>query len=334
MRTIRLSRELKTGIITVVTLVAFVWGFNYLKGKDLFNKHRTFYVIYNNVSGLMDANSVTVSGLPIGQVDKIYFHKNDPKKVIVELTISNNINIPTNSTARIYSSDLLGSKSIEIILGNATTYAMSGDTLKSDYAMSLQEEVSDMVQPVLKKASSMMTSIDSVITAVGDIFNYRTRENLIRSVESLRATIGNIESSTHSIDTLITTQRTRLSRIFANVESITYNLRQNNDELSRIISNAALISDTIARADVAGTLANLQRTMENLALATDKINKGEGSIGLLVNDDRLYNDLERSSLELGNLLRDIRLNPKRYVHFSIFGGSSKRIDNATDATGN
>lgn len=326
MKTIRLSRELKTGIVTVVTIIAFVWGFNYLKGKDIFNKQRSFFVIYNNVSGLMDASPVTVSGLNIGQVDEIYFMENDPTKVVVELTISNNIQIPVNSTARISSTDLLGTKGIELVLGDSKTFASSGDTLQAAIAMSLQEEVNQMVQPILRKAGSMMTSIDTVITAVGDIFNFKTRENLIKSVESLKNTIANIEGATHSVDTLLETQRVRMSKIFTNVELITTNLRENNENLTRIMSNAANITDTIAKANLSTTLNNLQRSINNLTAATDKIQSGKGTIGLLLNDDKLYNDLESSSRELDMLIRDIRLNPKRYVHFSVFGRSGKPVN--------
>lgn len=323
MKTIRLSRELKIGITTVVTIIAFIWGFNYLKGKSVFNRQRTFYVAYDNVAGLMKANTVSISGLSIGQVDDIYFDENKPSQVIVELTVSNNINIPKNSVARLYSSDLLGTKGIEIVLGNSKEFVNDGDTLKAVIASSLQEEVNQMVQPILKKAGNMISSIDTVLTAVGNVFNYRTRNNLIESVESLRRTMYHIQSTTQSIDTLMGSERDRLGSIFRNVESITNNLEQNNEELSRIISNAALISDTIAKFNLSSTLANLESSIKNLTDATDKINKGEGTIGQLVNNKSLYDDLQSSSHQLDLLLEDIRLNPKRYVHFSMFGRTGK-----------
>lgn len=323
MKTFKLSRELKIGITAIITIIAFVLGFNYLKGTDLLNKHRTFYVKYKNVSGLMKGNAVTSSGLTIGQVDDIYFSKNSNSEVIVELIISNDLEIPNNSFARLLSSDLLGSKVIEIGLGNSTTFLSAGDTIKSDIAMSLQEEVNQMVQPILKKAGSMMSSIDSVITSVGYILDSKTRNNLVNSVESLKNTLANIESTTYSVDTLMTSEKMRMSLILANVESITTNLRKNNDALTSIISNAAKISDTIAKFNLSSTLTNLERSINNLTATSDKISKGEGNIGLLLNDEKLYNELESSSRQLDMLLEDIRLNPKRYVHFSIFGKTSK-----------
>lgn len=332
MKTIQLSRELKIGLITIATIVAFIWGYNYLKGKDLLHQQRTFYVVYNNVSGLMKANSVTISGLNVGQVNDIYFKDGNPNKVVVELIISNNIGIPANSIARIYSSDLLGSRSVNIILGDSPIMAISGDTLKSETQKSIQEEVNQMVQPIIRKAGSLMGSMDTVITAVGDVFNYETRENLIRSIEGLRNTIGNLESSTETIDTLFTSQKGRLSRIIANVESITFNLKQNNEDLSRIISNASLISDTIAKSNLSSTLKNLDQTVEHFSTVTKKIQDGKGSLGMLVNDDKLYNELETSSKQLNRLLEDIRLNPKRYIHFSVFGRSSKKLATPAEDT--
>ncbi|HLN52529.1 MAG TPA: MlaD family protein [Lentimicrobium sp.] len=323
MKTIALSRELKIGITTVVTIIAFIWGFNYLKGKNVFNRQRTYFVAYDNVAGLMKANTVSVSGLSIGQVDDIFFDEKRPSQVIVELTVSNKINIPKNSVARLYSSDLLGTKGIEIVLGNSSEFANSGDTLKADIASSLQEEVNQMVQPILKKAGNMISSIDTVLTAVGKVFNFRTRNNLVESVESLRHTMQNIQSTTQSIDTLMGAERERLGAIFRNVESITSNLERNNENLNRIISNATLISDTIAKFNLASTLSNLERSITNLTSATDKINKGEGTIGQLLNDQTLYDDLQSSSKQLDLLLEDIRLNPRRYVHFSVFGKSGK-----------
>lgn len=325
MKKILLSRELKIGIITIVTIVAFIWGYNYLKGKDFLHRQRTFYVVYNNVSGLMKANSVTISGLNIGQVNDIYFKNGNPNEVVVELVISNNIGIPANSIARIYSSDLLGARSVNIILGDSPIMAVSGDTLKSETQKSIQEEVNRMVQPIIRKAGSLMSSMDTVIIAVGEVFNFETRENLIRSIEGLRNTIGNLESSTGTIDTLFNSQKSKLSRIIANVESISTNLRQNNEDLSRIISNASLISDTIAKSNLSNTLKNLDQTVEHFSAVTKKIQDGKGSLGMLVNDDKLYNELETSSNQLNRLLEDIRLNPKRYVHFSVFGRSSKKL---------
>lgn len=324
MKALKLSRELKVGLLTVITLTAFVWGFNFLKGKDIFNQQRTFYAVYDNVAGLMTANAVTINGLAVGQVSSMHFHPDKPGKVIVELSMSNSIRIPKNSIARIFSADLLGTRGIQIVIGDAATDAVSGDTLVSQMQTSLQDEVNDMVQPIMRKAESMMSSIDSVMTMVSDVFNKQTRDNLINTIESLKNTMANLQSASKSADTLLSGQQLRLARILSNVESISANLRQNNENLSRLLANAANISDTIAKANIANTLANLNSSVNGLSKIVQKIETGEGTLGQLVNNDKMYNELEASSLQLKQLLEDIKLHPKRYVHFSVFGKSSKK----------
>lgn len=324
MKQLKLSRELRIGLLSVITLAAFVWSFNFLKGKDLFNQQRTFFVSYSNVAGLMTANAVTINGLSIGQVSGMSFDKGNPGKIVVELNISNDVRIPKNSVARIFSSDLLGTRGIQIILGDSPEEAMSGDTLISEMQKSLQDEVNNMVQPILVKAETLMSSMDTVLTVVSDVFNKQTRDNLISTIESLKNTMANLQSATFTADTLISSQKNRLARIIANVESISSNLKQNNENLSKVMSNAAKISDTLARANIAETMTNLSNTVEGLSRVVQKIENGEGSVGQLLNNETLYNELEASSKELKQLIEDMKLHPERYVHFSVFGRSPKR----------
>lgn len=324
MKQLKLSRELRIGLISVITLAAFVWSFNFLKGKDLFNQQRTFFVSYSNVAGLMTANAVTINGLSIGQVSGMSFDKGNPGKIVVELNISNDVRIPKNSVARIFSSDLLGTRGIQIILGDSPEEARSGDTLISEMQKSLQDEVNNMVQPILVKAENLMSSMDTVLTVVSDVFNKETRDNLISTIESLKNTMANLQSATFTADTLISSQKNRLARIIANVESISINLKQNNENLSKVMSNAARISDTLARANIAETMTNLSNTVEGLSRVVQKIEKGEGSVGQLLNNETLYNELEASSKELKQLIEDMKLHPERYVHFSVFGRSTRR----------
>lgn len=312
MKAFKLSREIRIGLLTVVTLSAFVWGFNFLKGKDLFNRQRTFYAIYDNVSGLMTANEVTINGLAVGQVSSMRFHPDFPEKVIVELSISNDVRVPKNSVARIYSS-LLGTRGVQLVLGDSREVAMSGDTLVSEMQASLQDEVNDMVQPIFRKAENMMNSMDTVLTVISEVFNKQTRDNLIRTVESLKNTMASLENATQSVDTLMVSQKMRLARIIGNVESITTNLKQNNESLSRIMTNAANISDTVAKANISKTMDKLNSSVDGLAQIVQKIEQGQGTLGQLVNNDTMYNELEASSHELKLLIEDMKLHPERYL---------------------
>jgi phospholipid/cholesterol/gamma-HCH transport system substrate-binding protein len=324
MKKFRFSREVKVGFLTIATLAAFVWSYNFLKGKDVFRRQRVFYVEYDNVAGLMTANSVTINGLHVGQVNSLYFHPNKPGKVVVELYMSNDIPVPVNSSARLFSSDLLGTRGIQIIPGDSPVMAVSGDTLISQVQQSLQDEVNDMVEPIMRKTENLITSFDTVLNVLSDLFNRETRDNLTGTVESLRNTMRNLESATLTVDTLVESQKNRLAKIIANAESISSNLRQNNENLSRIISNTATLSDSLAHADIAGTLNKVNRAVSNLSNIVDQVNKGEGTLGQLVNNDKMYNELESASRELNLLLEDMRLHPERYIHFSVFGRSPKK----------
>jgi len=324
MKAPKLSREIKIGVLTVLTITAFIWAFNFVKGKDLFHRQRTFIAVYDNVAGLMTANAVTINGLAVGQVTRMYFHPDLPGKVIVELSMSNNVRVPKNSIARIFSSDLLGTRGIQIVLGDLPEDAISGDTLISQMQSSLQDEVNALVQPIILKAEQVMSSVDTVLTVVSDVFNKETRDNLINTVESLKNTIGHLENATSSADTLMTSQKERLARIIANIESISTNLKQNNENLSRLMANAASMSDTIAQANISQTLKKLNQSVDGLSKIVSKVESGEGSVGQLINNDQMYNELESSTRELKLLIEDMRLHPERYIHFSVFGKSSKK----------
>lgn len=319
MKLFKLSREVKTGLLTLLTLAAFIWGYNFIIGRSVFKSQRIFYTHYENVAGLMTANIVTINGLQVGQVNKMYFHPKNKGQVVVEILMSSDVPVPINSIARIYSSDLLGTRGIMIIQGDSPTLAVDGDTLISETQLSLKDELNDMVEPIMKKTGDLMSSFDTILASLNDVFNKETRDNLISTVTSLKNTIQNLEHATQTVDTLVDSQKTRLSHIVANVESISENLKNNNKNLTRIINNVALLSDSLAKVDVSGTMNKVTNAVTGLNSIVQKIEKGEGSLGQLVNNEKVYNELESASKGLNLLIEDIRINPNRYVHFSVFG---------------
>lgn len=326
MKQMKISRELKIGFFGIVTLVMFIISVNYIKGKDIFNRSRTFYAVYDATSGIQEAAAVTVSGLEIGKVTGMKFLSRNSNKVMLELTVYNKVFIPSKSMARITSLDLLGTKNIEIIFSDAKTEAKDGDTLIGTSQMSLTEEVNKQVAPIKLKAENLLSSLDTMVTVLQSVFNSETRKNLNASFASIRATLGNLESTSYNLDTLVYGQRKRLERIMFNVESITSNFRKNDENISRILSNFSSISDTLAKSNLAGTLTNVNHVLSQLDAITAKINKGEGSIGLLVNDQKLYDNLNKSAAQLNALISDMKLNPYRYVNFSVFPPSKKRME--------
>ncbi len=314
----KLSRELKVGTLFILGLALLFWGYNFLKGKNVFKSERVFYAIYENVSGLNSSNVVSINGLEVGQVKDVYFEENFSGHVVVVLSVNSNFPIPKNSIARIFSSDLMGSKEVAIVLGNSKEMVISGDTLMSDSEASLKEEVNRQVQPLRKKAEDLLGSIDSAATIVTTIFNESARENLTNSFASIEKTFYALQHTTMKMDTMVRTESNRLSHIIANMESITTKLDENKDDISNIITNFSNISDSLVKADMATTFINANKAIGELALIMEKINRGEGSIGALVHNDSLYFHIEKSMADLNKLLEDIKKHPKKYVRLTIF----------------
>ncbi len=320
----KVRREIKIAALFVLALTAFIWGFNYLKGKNYFTKKNILYAVYNEIGGLTSANPVYVNGLKIGQVSEVYFEGKGSTRIIVKMMVSRDVPIPVNSVARIFSADLMGSKAIDLMLGDSFIIVESNDTLRSDVQASLQEEVNRQVQPIKMKAEELLSSIDTLVTAIQAIFNEDARANLAQSFESIKLTIRSLEHASFTIDTLIQTERRRLAVIIENIESITTNLRNSNREIAGTLRNVKAISDSLAASNIRETFSHIEQTMNHLNQILGKIDDGEGSLGLLINDDGLYGSLETASRELSDLLEDMKLNPGRYVHFSIFGNRAAK----------
>jgi phospholipid/cholesterol/gamma-HCH transport system substrate-binding protein len=331
---LKISREVKIAVVFIAALALFFWGFNFLKGRALFKKQRVFYAVYDQVNGLTDANPVVVNGYKVGQVRSLYFHPDGSGRIMVEFIVVNqDVKIPKNSVARLFSSDILGSRAIEIKLGNSKSEAKSGDTLSTVLGTTLGEEVSNQMLPIKNKFESVMASLDSVLVIIQSVFNEGTRQNLLLSFESIKRTIQNLEHMSFNIDTLVTTQKYKLSNIIGNVDAITANLKKNNDKISNIITNFSSISDTIAKAKISNTINNLNKTLGDFSEIIGKVNRSEGSLGMLVNNDSLYRNLESSSEQLNQLVEDIKMNPQRYLHFSVFGKSKKKNEYKPPAKG-
>lgn len=314
----KLSRELKTGLVFASAIILFIWGFTFLKGKGLFQTKIYYYSIYNQVGGLVPSCPVYLNGVKVGLVSDVYFEEKMSGRVVVKLMLNKDFPIPSNSTARIFSSDLMGSKAVEIMLGSSPVKALPGDTLPGALEASLKEEVNQQVAPLKRKAEEMLSSFDSVLTALQAVFNENTRKDIALSFNRIRVSLENIQRTTSNIDTLVYTQKGRISNIIAHIESISANVRNNNQQISSIINNLNSISDTLASIKFKNTFKELDRNLATLSQILSKIERGEGSVGLLLNNDSLYQNLNRSSRDLDLLLQDIRKNPGKYVKFSLF----------------
>lgn len=315
----KISREIKLGILTVLSVFLFIWGLNYLKGKDIFSRQIRFYAIYDDVTSLIESNPVLLSGVTIGQVNRISFIPDGSGRILVENIVSADIPIPDNSVSMLTGVSLTGSREIVIQLGDSPRLISDGDTLASGLQSSLQDEVSQLVTPIKEKAEELFGQIDSVMVVFQAIFNEQTRVNITQSFQSIQNTLENLEKTTNRMDQTIDRESTRISTILGNAESISQNLKDNNETINTILNNFSSISDSLAAANLTQTLLQAEHSVTNLNNILEKIEKGEGTMGMLVNDEELYNNMEASSKQLELLLEDIRSNPGNYIRISVFG---------------
>lgn len=311
-------KKLFIGFTFIVAIFLFVWGYNFLKGKDIFDRQTIIYAEYMEISGLAVANPVMINGFKVGQVSDIYFNPNMSGNIIVKLILQNKFPIPKNTVARIYSADIMGSKAVDLRLGDAVDVITAGDTLTSSIEASLMDEVNAQVQPIKIKAENLLGSIDSLVVAFQTVLNEDAIANLSESFKSMKRTFSNLENTTLNIDSLVILERSSISAILQNVDSLTYTLSQNRDKISAIITNFEIVSDSLSKVDIGGTLNRANDVIEELNIILTQINDGQGTMGMLMHNDTLYLELNRSAEELNLLLKDIRENPKRYVKFSLF----------------
>lgn len=306
----KIYKETKIGLILAVIIAAFIWGMNYLKGKDIFTTQKQYYAVFNNIGGLQKSSNVSVNGYTIGKVSDIDFFPGDARKLLVEISIDRQFKIPKNSIVEIYSSDLMGSKAINLILSDSKESIAEYDTLPSRFTGDLASLISKEITPLKEKAEHLIESIDSVMVVVQKTFNRRTQHS--------------IQNSINNVEDMIITERERIGRILGNLESISQNLKNSNKSFTNISNKLSSVSDSIASSNLKQAInqANIVLAQTNELLR--KINSGTGTMGQLVTNDALYNSLNRSLKSLDSLLIDIKSSPNRYVHFSVLGRKDKR----------
>lgn len=307
---IKRTRELKIGIVVIVVITVFIWGFNYLKGHNIFNgAQEVFYTKYANVQGLNTASVVTVNGFEVGRVVDISFDPEKRGELIVTFTLEKAFKFGKNSIAKIYSASLMGGKSLAIIPDYESELAVSGDVLKGEIESDIFSSVGEKLNPLQSKLESVIAHVDSVMVNVNQIIDKESQAHIKDIIKNLSLMSANLEQLTKNTDVLIVSNTQSLQKSMVNIENAT--------------GNFSKISDTIVNANIGGLIAKMDSTLQNLESISTTINKGDGTVGKLVNDPAVYDNLEKTTKELGELLEDLKLNPKRYVHFSLFGKNNK-----------
>ena len=320
----KLSKEVKTGIVVVITIALSIYGFNFLRGTDILSNSNYLYAIYDKTDGLIEANPVMINGVKVGQVQKTKLIKrNNNYKVLVTMILTEKVNIPTGSTAKLISLDLLGSKGIDIQFATNTTFVKNNDTLLTDYEDDLKASLSKQFGPLQKKTEGLVSSIDSIVQVLHEVLNANVKQNLITSFENIKNTLNSLQHAASGLDNLMTTEKSKVGVILSKAESLASNLEKNNGKITNILTNFSTLSDSLAKSNIKTTIEHANLAIAQVNGLLDGINSGKGTVGKLLKNDSIFNNLSRASNDLDLLLVDVKEHPKRYVSISVFGKKDK-----------
>ncbi len=312
----RLSKYVKLGILMVFSITILIWGLSYLKGHDFFKPVDYYFARYKRVDGLQESSYVTVNGFRVGSVKNIRFTDDKSGDLLVTFMIDNDFKIPAKSVARIVSSDIMGTRSVKLeFTGERLSYS-PGDTIPGEIESDLKEQVSLQVLPLKNKAEELLSTLDSAVTVLTVIFNEDARENLSQSFANINRTIFYLEKTSADLQQLMSSEKGNLSSLIQNMEGFSGTLNGNSARFDNIISHLSGFTDSLAAQPVTRMVADVTDAVGSLQKMLGKINSGQNSAGLLLNDDELYHNLTGVTASLDHLVTDIRSNPKRYLHFS------------------
>ena len=304
----KVSREIKTAVLVIISIILFIWGYSFLKGKNLFDNSNKLFVVYENVAGLATSAPVTLNGLTIGKVNSITI--NPDGKLLVELHITTDFPISKSSIAEIYDSGLVGGRQIAIkpnLLDK--NYTVSGDYLQASSKLGLTDALAQQLEPLQAKIQELLVNADAMFTNVNDILDTQTRQNLKNSIASLNITLSEFSVASKNINELLVENKSKFNNTLKNVDKVT--------------GNFAILSDSLAKANLGQTVKNLEKTLAKVDKIMAELEQGKGTMGKLIKDETIYTNFAKTSKELELLLQDVRLHPTRYVNVSLFGKKNK-----------
>ena len=305
----KFTREIKTAILVILAISLFIWGYNFLKGKELFTDYKTYYVEYDNVEGLAKSASVTINGLVIGKINNISII-GETGKLLVELQIKNDFPISKSSIASIYEPGFIAGKQIAIYSDYSdNSIAVDGQKLKGDIKLGLTASVSEKLIPLQNKVDKILVNADKLITGINNVLDQKGQENLKISLSELSKTLEQFHKASSSLNIMLDENKGKVNSVVTN--------------FNKISSDFSKISDSLNKADIGKTAKNLQKTMANVDKIISELQAGKGSMGKLLNDDSFYKNVTKTTNELELLLKDVRLHPTRYVNVSLFGKKDK-----------
>jgi phospholipid/cholesterol/gamma-HCH transport system substrate-binding protein len=302
----KISNEVKIGITALITILVFIWVYNFLKGKDLFSKTAHYYVVYDKIGGLAESSPIEVNGYRVGVVQSVRFLDPVSGRLLVTLSVDKGFKLPVNTVSEITTASLIAGMKIQLVYGKGPGTYSNGDTIPGRLAESLITKVESELAPLKERISDLVSAIDSVIGSVNEIMDPQFKANLRSGVASLSNTAKSIDES-------------ELKATLENVNKFTQMLAENSDKLTSTFSSLENVADTLAAADIYNSVNNLKLSLEKASVLMGNLNSGQGTAGKLMTNDSLYTNLSNSLESLNLLLLDMKANPKRYVHFSLFG---------------
>ncbi|MBN2484419.1 MAG: hypothetical protein JXB34_00455 [Bacteroidales bacterium] len=305
----KLSREVKTALVAIAVIALSVWGYNFLKGKNILKPTDVYYVVYDDIEGIIESGTVYYKGFKVGNINGISFDANKPgKSFVVKFVLEQRLKIPLKSKVKAKQSNPIAStKDLEIVFYDTTAYYMPGDTLLAAYDAGLM----GILEPLQEEFEVTIKKLNATLAALENTFNNETQSNIRSSVASLNEGLYSLKG--------MLAPGGAISKSMLNIESVTGNIKNNNEKINESIGHFRNVSASLDSANLGQAIARLDSTLAATYAILDKINNNEGSAGLLVNDSTLYNNLARATGSLDSLLADMKEHPKRYVHFSVFG---------------
>ncbi len=329
-----MKKEFKIGIIVVVTILAAYWGINFLKGFDMFSKEAVYHAKYANIQGIEVSNPVIYKGLKVGQISSITLTLDSAGAIgfiDVAFVLSNkNVFITDSTVARIISSDLLGSRAISLERLDMGKTVAAGAYIIGAVEKDLQTQINEQILPLKRSAETLIESVEQLVGSFKAVMNEDTKNNLIQAFATIPNTIKNLEQATMTIDTTIKVSSDKFKGILSNIYAITANIKESNGKIASIISNLDLITDSIAKSNITETILLVNKTMLKTNDIMAKINSGQGTIGKLINDDQLYQELIMTNARLSLLIMDIQENPQRYINLSLIDFRKNKSDFVAD----
>lgn len=314
----KFSKEIKAGLIAILAVVGFVVLFQFMKGRSLFTTDNIFYAKYDNVEGLTQSSPVSINGLKVGQVDKIIPQTSKDGKIhfIVKITVDDNFEFSRNSNLEIFEPSLMGGKEMRVNLFYGGATAKDGDTLKGAFKLGMMNSLSSQVGPVKDQLQTVLHRVDSLMVNANQVMNEQNREEIKILLHNLNKTVGALETTAGSVNKLVGNNDPKLQKV---LDEASLTMKSGKVTLDKYGN----LAESIDTQKLNATIANLDNTVGQLNKVVSGIDRGEGSLGKIMKDDQLYNNLNAASTNLNSLMLDLKANPKKYVNFSVFGKNSK-----------